>query len=209
MDIINSILPAIEHFRAIGYWIALFAALLETIIGIGLIIPGSTIILFLGALAAKGYLDLGDLIWFSVLGAIIGDNVNYYLGRRYGLKMSQTGLWFIKPKHFQKGARFFEKHGGKSVFIGRFLPNIKEVMPLIAGTCNMKQVPFMIWNVLGAIGWSLAWILPGYFFAQSLDLTQKWIERIGVFLTLFVILTIILYFIRSREVKKELSKTQP
>ena len=78
-DLINHLLPSIEHFRVGGYWIAFFAALLETTIGIGLILPGSTIILLLGALAARGYLDLGDLIWFSVLGAVIGDNVNYYL----------------------------------------------------------------------------------------------------------------------------------
>ena len=76
IDLINNILPSIEHFRVGGYWIAFFAALLETTIGIGLILPGSTIILLLGAFSARGYLDIGDLIWFSVLGAIIGDNVN-------------------------------------------------------------------------------------------------------------------------------------
>ncbi|MBU3982611.1 MAG: hypothetical protein KJ985_03845 [Proteobacteria bacterium] len=70
-DFINNMLPAIEHFRVGSYWLAFFAALLETTIGIGLILPGSTIILFLGALSARGYLDIGDLIWFSVLGAII------------------------------------------------------------------------------------------------------------------------------------------
>ena len=77
MNFIQSLLPAIEHFHIIGYWIALLAALLETIIGVGLIIPGSTINLFMGALAAKGYFDLGDLLWFAVIGAIIGDNINY------------------------------------------------------------------------------------------------------------------------------------
>ncbi|MFH1829004.1 MAG: hypothetical protein ABH824_07120 [Nanoarchaeota archaeon] len=62
-----------EHFHIIGYWIALLAALLETTIGVGLFLPGSTIILFMGALAAKGYFDLGDLLWFAAIGAIVGD----------------------------------------------------------------------------------------------------------------------------------------
>lgn len=65
-NLINFILPSIEHFHFAGYWVAFFAALLETTVGIGLFIPGSTIILFLGALSARGYLDTGDLIWFAV-----------------------------------------------------------------------------------------------------------------------------------------------
>ena len=83
-ELINHILPSIEHFHSLAYWIAFFAALFETTIGIGLLLPGSTIILFLGALSARGYLDVGGVIWVSVFGAIIGDNVNYYLGRKYG-----------------------------------------------------------------------------------------------------------------------------
>jgi membrane protein DedA with SNARE-associated domain len=79
-ELIHHLLPAIAHFRVAGYWIAFFAALLETTVGIGLVLPGSTLILFLGAISAGGYLDVGDLIWFAVMGAIIGDNLNYYLG---------------------------------------------------------------------------------------------------------------------------------
>jgi hypothetical protein len=85
-DLIHYLLPAIEHFRVVGYWIAFFDALLETTVGIGLILPGSTLILFLGAFSASGYLDVGDLIWFVVMGAIIGDNLNYYLGKKYGAR---------------------------------------------------------------------------------------------------------------------------
>ena len=70
-DLINHILPSIEHFHIGGCWIAFFAALLETTIGVGRFLPGSTIILFLGALSARGYLDTGDLLWFAVLGAIL------------------------------------------------------------------------------------------------------------------------------------------
>ena len=189
MNFIQSIiLPAIEHFNMIGYWIAFLTALLETTIGIGLIIPGSTIILFMGALVANGYLDLGDLILFAVIGAIIGDNINYFIGKKYGLRIFKNGFWFIKPAHFKKGENFFEKHGSKSVFIGRFIPSIKEVIPLIAGTFGMKRLPFMVWNIFGAIGWSLVWILSGYFFAQSIDITKIWLTRAGLFFTLILLI---------------------
>jgi undecaprenyl-diphosphatase len=84
MDIIGNLLPDPAHFYVTGYWIAFFAALVETTIGIGLIIPGSTIILILGALSARGSFDAYDLIWFAATGAILGDNINYYWGRKQG-----------------------------------------------------------------------------------------------------------------------------
>jgi len=160
-DLIYNILPSIAHFRVGGYWIAFFAAFLETTVGIGLILPGSTLILFLGALSARGYLDVGDLIWFSVLGAIIGDNVNYYLGRKYGAKWLEKGFWFLKAKHIEKARYFMDSHGAKSVFLGRFIPSVKEVVPFIAGSVKMNKRTFMLWNVLGAVGWGFEWIFAG------------------------------------------------
>jgi undecaprenyl-diphosphatase len=186
----------------IGYWIALFVALLETTIGVGLLIPGSTIILFMGALAAKGYFDLGDLIWFAAIGAIIGDNINYYIGKKYGTKVFKKGFWFIKPAHFKKGEEFFKRHGSKSIFIGRFIPSIKEIIPLIAGTFGMKRLPFMIWNILGAIGWALVWVLPGYFFAQSLDVAKIWLTRTGFFLTVLLVFFILFYILKIILIRK-------
>jgi len=95
MNFIQSLLPTIGHFHVIGYWIALFVALLETTIGVGLLIPGSTIIFFMGALAAKGYFDLGDLVWFAAIGAIIGDNINYFIGKKYGTKILKKGFGLL------------------------------------------------------------------------------------------------------------------
>ncbi len=195
-DLINSVLPSIEHFRVGGYWIAFFAALLETTIGIGLILPGSTIILFLGALSARGYLDVVDLIWFSIIGAIFGDNVNYYLGRKYGAKWLKDGFWLLKANHIQKARYFMEAHGAKSIFLGRFIPSVKEVVPFIAGSVQMNKRTFMFWNVLGAIGWGFQWVLAGYIFAQSLNLAELWLSRAGLFFAFLVIFGVILYFFK-------------
>jgi undecaprenyl-diphosphatase len=195
-DLINILLPSIEHFRIVGYWIAFFAALIETTIGIGLILPGSTIILFLGALSARGYLDVGDLIWFSVLGAITGDNVNYYLGRKYGTRWLEHGFWLIKTDYIKKARSFMEAHGAKSIFLGRFVPTVKEVVPLIAGSVKMDQKTFMVWNVLGAIGWGFEWVLAGYLFAQSLNLAELWLSRAGLFFAFLLISGGILYFFK-------------
>lgn len=201
-DLINHILPSIEHFHTVGYWIAFFAALLETTVGIGLFLPGSTIILFLGALSARGYLDTGDLIWFAVLGAILGDNINYYLGRRYGAKWLGKGFWFFKSNHIEKARYFMDAHGAKSVFLGRFIPSVKEVVPFIAGSVKMNKRTFMIWNVLGAVGWGFVWVLAGYIFAQSLNLAELWLSRAGLFFAFLVIIGGILYFFKWLIIKK-------
>lgn len=201
-DLINNILPSIEHFHSAGYWIAFFAALFETIIGLGLILPGSTIILFLGALSAHGYIDVGDLLWFSVLGAIIGDNVNYYLGKKYGALWLKDGFWLLNSQHIEKARCFMDAHGAKSIFLGRFIPSVKEVAPFIAGSVKMDQRTFMFWNVLGAIGWGSEWVLAGYFFAQSLQIVEFWLSRAGLFFAFLVMLGGILYFLKWLTIKK-------
>ena len=196
MDLINHLIPTFENIHLLGYWLALFFAMIETTIGIGIFIPGSTIILILGTLVAKGNLHLGDLIFFATVGAVLGDNINYYIGRKFGSKIFEKGFWFIKPKHVEKARLFLDTHGSKSIFLGRFIPSIKEVAPLIAGTVKMKRLQFTIWNILGAIGWSLLWILPGYFFAQSLDTAKVWLSRAGFFVLLLAIFLIIFYIIK-------------
>lgn len=201
-DLINHIIPSIEHFKIGGYWIAFSAALLETTVGIGLFLPGSTIILFLGALSARGYLDTGDLIWFAVLGAISGDNINYYLGKKYGSKWLKKGFWFLNSGHIEKTKYFMNDHGAKSVFLGRFIPSVKEVVPFIAGSVKMDKKTFMLWNVLGATGWGFEWVLAGYIFAQSLNLAELWLSRAGLFLAFLLTLGGILYFLKLLIIKK-------
>jgi len=196
------LIPAIEHFRAGGYWVAFFAAFLETLLGLGLLLPGSTLLVLLGILAAKGYLDLGDVIWFAVLGAIAGDNLNYILGKRYGQQWLKKEYWFLKASHIDKSRQFLDQHGAKSVFLGRFVPTVKELMPFIAGTVQMNQAKFMLWNVLGAIGWGFQFVLPGYFFAQSMSLAQLWLSRIGMLLLVVVVFIGLIYWLKHVLVSK-------
>jgi membrane protein DedA with SNARE-associated domain/membrane-associated phospholipid phosphatase len=200
-ELINHILPSIEHFHAGGYWIAFLAALLETTIGIGLFLPGSTLILFLGALSARGYLDVGDLIWFAVMGAIIGDNINYYLGKKYGARWLKEDFWFLKAQHTEKARHFLDVHGAKSIFLGRFIPSVKEVVPFIAGSVEMNKKTFLLWNILGAIGWSFEWVLAGYIFAQALNIAELWLSRASLFVMLLLIFGSVLYFFKWLVIK--------
>lgn len=192
----NAILPSIEHFHLLGYWVAFFAALLETAFVVGLLLPGSTLLLLLGALSAAGYLDLGGLLWFAVAGAILGDNLNYWLGRRYGHRWIRDGVWFLKPEHFEQARGFFDAHGAKSVFLGRFIPSIKEITPFVAGTVGMRRHSFLFWNVLGGIGWGLQWVGGGYLFGQSLNLARVWMSRAGMALLVVLLVWLLLWLLK-------------
>jgi len=186
----------VEHFRMLGYWVALAAAFLETVVGIGLLLPGSTIVLLMGFLAAQGAMDIGDLVWFASIGAVMGDNVNYVLGKKYGERWYREGIWFLRHEHFVKARSLFESHGGKSVFLGRFIPGAKEIVPLVAGLVRMSRTRFFVWNVLGAVGWSLEFLLTGFLVGRSLQLAGLWISRIGFFVLLLLVVAILLSFLR-------------
>lgn len=195
-ELIQKLLPSLAHLGSWGYLIAFLAAILETTIGIGLILPGSTIILFLGALSGQGYLDPARLIGFAVAGAIIGDNINFYLGRKYGARWLKGGFWLLNTDHIEKARQFMDAHGAKSIFLGRFIPSVKEIVPFIAGSVGMKQKTFMFWNALGGIGWGFEWVFAGYIFSQALQLAEVWLSRAGLFIAFLVIFGIIIYFFK-------------
>jgi len=198
----NLLLPSIEHFRLLGYWLAFFAALFETLLIAGLFIPGSTFLLLLGAVSANGDMDIGDLIWFAAVGALLGDNLNYFLGRRFGQRWLQSGIWFLKSTHIDKGLQFFERHGAKSVFLARFIPSFKEVAPFVAGTSGMSPKSFMFWNLLGAICWSLQWVGGGFLFGQSIALAQVWMSRAGLAFVAILMVWLMFWFIKRFVVQR-------
>lgn len=194
-ETLSQFLPSLVAIHSLAYWLAFFAALAETTLLVGLFIPGSTSLLFLGAYAATGQLEFIDLWWFAVAGAVLGDNINYFLGRRFGHRWVAQGFWLIKPGHLSVAQDFFARHGAKSVFLGRFIPSVKELMPFVAGTVAMRQSTFMLWNLLGAMGWGLEWLGAGFLFAHSLNLVQIWLPRLGLILLVFLLLYFLIWAI--------------
>ncbi|PJC36467.1 PA-phosphatase [Candidatus Peregrinibacteria bacterium CG_4_9_14_0_2_um_filter_53_11] len=197
MDLLSLLFSSTGPLANLSYWIVFVAALLETTIGIGLFIPGSTIIFFMGALAAQGSADVSGLLIFSSIGALLGDNLNYYIGKKTGPGVIERGIFVVKPRYFKRGERFYRRRGDTSIFFGRFLPVLKETVPLVAGALGMSPRRFFLWNLLGAIGWSLVLILPGYFLAQSLNLAALWLTRAGFFAVILFVLFVLLYFVRT------------
>lgn len=143
-------------------------ALGEALAVIGLFIPGTPILFLVGALIAGGHLPLGPLLLAAMLGAIVGDGVSFAVGRRFRSSIRAAWPFTRWPALIAGGEAFFLRHGGKSVAIGRFLPAVRAMVPLAAGTLGMATGRFYVANVISAVLWAPAHMLPGVLLGRSL-----------------------------------------
>lgn len=191
MEFLTSLLPKIQHLGVLGYWIVLLISLAESLPFIGLIIPGTILVGLFGFFSAQGYLDIGDLIWFSAIGAILGDSISYYLGTR-GTKLFRQENKILKLSHLESGGQFFKKHGNKSIFLGRFISPLRPIIPFVAGLFRMDKKVFLFWNIASGILWATSFLLLGYFFGSALNAIEIWSSRVGLFVLAVVVSVLII-----------------
>ncbi len=158
------------------------AALLEALAVIGTVIPGSSIVFIGGALAGLNALDPWWTAAVAVAGAILGDGISYWLGQHYHERI--RGLWPIRkyPAVLEQGQAYFARHGGKSVFFGRFLGPVRAIVPVVAGMSGMPAVHFYLINVVSAFAWVAAHLVPGILFGASLQLAGAVSSRLLILL---------------------------
>jgi membrane protein DedA with SNARE-associated domain/membrane-associated phospholipid phosphatase len=193
--ILDSLVSFSTAFSGYAGPIAFGAAFLETVIGVGFLFPGSTLLLLMGVMAGRGVFDLQTLLVFAFLGALAGDNVNFYLGRRYGVALIQKPRLHLSSELIGRTERFLNSHGSMSVFFARFVPALKESMPFVAGSVKMRYGRFLFWDGFGAAGWSLEFIGIGYLFSASLKLAQLWLTRTGFLILILVLFLLALYLL--------------
>jgi membrane-associated protein len=163
-----------EHLRglleAYGGWTyaILFAVVFcETGLVVTPFLPGDSLLFAVGTFAASGSLDLLASIVLLTAAAILGDTVNYWIGYALGPKLEREGrLRFVKREHLERTHRFYEKYGGKTIIIARFVPIVRTFAPFVAGVGSMTYSRFMSYNVVGAVAWVLLCTLGGYFFGN-------------------------------------------
>lgn len=196
INFITHLLPTLEALGRFDYGLVFLAAFLESLAFVGTFIPGTLFVVLGGFLAAGGYMDVGDLIWFAAAGAILGDVASYYLGTR-GAQFFRAENRLLSLNHLERGKRFFEKYGDKSIFFGRFIAFTRPIVPFVAGLSHMKLPTFLFWNVLSGILWSIAYILLGYFFGDALKAIEVWSIRLAyVALALIVLFAVARFFIQ-------------
>jgi membrane protein DedA with SNARE-associated domain/membrane-associated phospholipid phosphatase len=169
----DRILSLIEHY---GYLVILFGVMLEST---GVPLPGETILIASGVLVQRGHLDLGDVIAFGILGAVLGDQLGYWVGRGGGRPfVLRWGRYlFITPARLARAEAFFERHGGKAVFLARFFSGLRVFGALVAGISRMRWGTFLIYNALGGAVWATAVVLVGYLLGSSIGLVKRWLGR--------------------------------
>ena len=199
MDWLNHLIPAIQSYGSFGYWIIFLVSFFEALVFIGSFIPGTFIVIFYGFLASGGYLNLGDLIILATAGAIAGDGLSFYLGSR-SQKLFHEKNFLLNTKYLEKSQKFFNKHGNKSIFWGRFIGIIKPFIPFTAGLSGMNRRQFIFWNVFSGIVWAVAHLAVGYFFGGAFHAIEMWTTRLGAFaLIAFVFLFVLWFSIKKGE----------
>ncbi|MFA6514558.1 MAG: DedA family protein [Patescibacteria group bacterium] len=194
---LSLLLNLLNQFAWLGNWLFLVLAFIESAPFVGMFIPGATLISVGGFLAAQGYLKTWDIIIFATIGAILGDFFSYSLGRWGGDWIKRNKI--INLRLLQHGENFFEHHGNKSVFLGRFFGPIRAIIPFIAGLAKMKQQPFIFWNVLSAVCWALLNVFLGYFSGTLFTyLFKKWTGRLSVILILILIFGLTYWLVKKR-----------
>jgi membrane protein DedA with SNARE-associated domain len=183
--------PLIEHY---GYLIIFFGVILGTA---GVPFPSAAILLASGVLVQQGHLDLGDAVVFGTLGAILGNQIGYWVGHRAGRPFLLKWGRYIKltPERLEQVERLFERHGGKAVFAGRFFSVSRLLEALVAGMSRMRWGTFFLYSALGGAAWATAVVLVGYYLGQSWGMAQRWSGRtplllvlvLGVFLGFYLV----------------------
>jgi undecaprenyl-diphosphatase len=152
-------------------------------------VPGETIVVGGGILASFGVLDLPETLVTAVAGALTGDNVGYWLGRRLGRPwLDQHGRKIgVDPGMLARVDALFERHGGKAVLIGRFIGFLRAMAPFAAGSSRMPYVRFAAYNAVGGTAWGIFFVLLGYFLGSSWHVVERWFGRVGLVIGLIVL----------------------
>lgn len=156
----------ITRFGAGAYAILFLIVFCETGLVILPLLPGDSLLFAAGAFAALGAFELPVLMLLLMIAAILGDTVNYWIGARIGPRAFTGNVRFLKASYLQRTTEFYERHGGKTIVLARFVPIVRTFAPFVAGVGRMHYPRFLLYNVVGGVAWVMLFTLAGYFFGN-------------------------------------------
>jgi membrane-associated protein len=210
VDLLAAFLDIILHLDAhllaltqqYGVWVYAILFLIifaETGLVIAPFLPGDSLLFVAGALCGMGALQLEWLVPLLVLAAFCGDNTNYWVGRLIGLRLiNRANARLIRPEHLAKTHAFYEKHGGKTVMLARFLPIIRTFAPFVAGIGLMRYRLFVLFSALGSVAWISSLTVAGFLFG-NIPVVKNNLTLIIVGIIMISLLPAVSEFIRHRK----------
>lgn len=186
----------VSAYGAASYGLLFGIIFAETGLVFAPFLPGDSLLFVSGALAAGGSLNLGVLLALLSIAAVLGDTLNYFIGRTMYQKLLLNSRVRINQNHIEKTKLFFEKHGGKTIILARFIPVIRTFAPFVAGAGSMDYARFLAYNVIGGILWVFVFVPAGYFFG-NLEIVK---ENFSLFVAIIVavsLLPVVLNVVKS------------
>jgi len=167
MHLDRHLAAVVQDYGGWTYLILFLIVFCETGLVVTPLLPGDSLLFAAGALAAVTSLDVGWILLLLIVAAIAGDTVNYWIGSAVGPRVFRSGTSrLLNREHLDRTHRFYERHGGKTIIIARFMPIIRTFAPFVAGIGSMSYGRFLLYNVVGGVAWVVSFVLGGYFFGN-------------------------------------------
>jgi membrane-associated protein len=207
MDILAFLIDVVLHLdrhlvvliQDYGAWVYLILFLIifaETGLVVTPFLPGDSLLFVAGTLAAAGGMDVVLLMVLLCIAAILGDSVNYAIGKRVGDRLVKSGR-FIRQEHIDRTHAFYEKYGGKTIVIARFVPIVRTFAPFVAGMGQMDYGRFLLFNVTGGMLWVLSLTTAGYFFG-NLPIVKDNLSLVVIGIVIASIMPAVIEYVRHR-----------
>lgn len=174
-----------------GYAVLVAIVFTETGLLVGFFLPGDSLLITAGLVAAAGGLDIWVVNGLLIVAAIVGDSVGYAIGYRTGPKIfrNEESRWFSR-RHLIRTREFYERHGGKTIVLARFIPIIRTFAPVVAGVGQMEYRRFLFYNVFGGIGWVVSLTWAGYLLGQTIPNIDRHIHLVVAIVVVLSVLPI-------------------
>lgn len=193
----------VRDYGAWTYAILFLIIFCETGFVVTPILPGDSLLFAAGAIAAAGALEPDRLILLLSIAAILGDTINYWIGHITGPKIfHKEDVRILNKAYLDKTHRFYEKHGGKTIIIARFMPIIRTFAPFVAGIGRMSYARFIVYNVIGGIVWIAVFVLGGYYFG-NIPVVKRNFTLVIIAIIILSVMPPVIEFLRHKFGKKE------
>jgi membrane-associated protein len=165
---------------------------------IGFFLPGDSLLFTAGILAAQGFLNIIVVTAVCFLGAVLGDSFGYYFGKKTGpLIFKKDNSFFFHKDHIEKARLFYERHGGKTIILARFLPIIRTFAPILAGVGKMRYAVFLAYNIIGAVLWTIGLIPAGYFLGRIIPDIDRYLIPIVLAIIFISFLPTLIHILKT------------